>query len=710
MTSADQMRECRKAIDVYRRMLGLEMDQNQRARALMKLGHAFVKLAGQSHSEENLCSALNVYREALSLTSRSSHPRHYAELQNSLGLVHLTLAELLDRSMNLQLASEAFNEGLSVLPPLPEVQELRASLLVNLGDVSTSLAEVVGGHESCTLAVQAYLEALKAYGSEGHPPDCAVVQSRLGAAYRKLGEIEDKPANCLRAVEACREALNVHILEKFPVEHSMDQIALGNAHLTLSESIEEAENCLLAVKAYQAALAGPSLSPDTYSAVQNNLGIAYTTLARSGGPAEIAAGKRAVCACREALRFRSTGSLASALSQNNLGNALMALAHSRPSGSTGSLEEVEGRAGKGKAGGGDTYAADQKALVREAISAYRRALEVPLLRGQLTLYRAVLSNLGEALLVLAEEEELAETRKSCCKKAIQSLQEALEICPQGADLEERAQAEGKLCLAYLILAGVDNRDWCCSQALKAGEAALEFYRSRDCTEQSASLQRLMGVAYNLLADDVRGPERTEYYLQAAEACREALQVYTREASPEDYAELQAVLCSSLLGLCACSGDAARFGRDAVDVCREALKVYSQKDHPLDFGLAQRSLAHSLMALAEHLEDGRMELQGAIAACQEALQVYQPAAYPLERADVLKDQGYAWAHLAEKKDGSDCFREALRCYKRALKLYSDLLSGRQFHILDQDVLEDRAESCRRAIRTCKKALKRSGRSV
>ncbi|NYT02248.1 MAG: hypothetical protein GKC10_05790 [Methanosarcinales archaeon] len=710
-----------KAIDIYRRMLDLEMDQSQRARALNKLGHAFVELAGQAHPQENLHSALEAYREALQLTSAGDLPVQYATIQNSLGKAHQALARLLDRSTNLELAKSAFQEALLAVSDIPESRELQASVQVNLGDVCSSLAEAGEDLEDCRRAVEAYQEALKVRGAKSHSREWAAVQSRLGAAYRRLGEREDKEVNCRKAIEACREALTVHTGERFPEEHSLDQIRLGNAHLALSEAQDAQENCRQAIQAYQTALAGPTLSPGEYAAVQNNLGIACTALAEADGDGEgeeakeeeegrRAAARRATAACLEALRFRGPASLARASSENNLGNAYLAMARSF-SGSDQSVREEAASPAEGTEAGqevpaGET-AGNRKALVQQALAAYQRALAVPALRDQPSQYAAALSNLGEAQLALAEEEESPEGQRDLCKRAIQALEEAGTIYSPRSDLD-RARVAEKLCLAYLILAGVESRAWCCSRALKAGEDALEVRRAWEGAGHSAraaSLHKLMAMAYNLLADDIRGPDRAEYYAQGAKACREALQVYTRERHKEDYAELQTILCSSLLGLAACGEDAARSGRGAVEACREALQVYSLHDHPLDHALAKRSLAHSLMALAESGEGGGAKLQEAIAAYQEALQVYQPSSFPLERADVEKDLGYAWARLAEQTGDQEGLREALRCYRRALKAYSDLHSGHQFDGLDREGLQERAEGCRRAIRTCKKALKR-----
>ena len=99
------------------------------------------------------------------------------------------------------------------------------------------------------------------------------------------------------------------------------------------------------------------------------------------------------------------------------------------------------------------------------------------------------------------------------------------------------------------------------------------------SEHSADLRVTLGNALFALGERETGTERLE---QAVDAYRAALQVYTRERTPLDWATIQIDFGNALTRLGEREGRTERL-EQAVDAYRVALQVYTREQAPLDWG-------------------------------------------------------------------------------------------------------------------------------
>ena len=113
-------------------------------------------------------------------------------------------------------------------------------------------------------------------------------------------------------------------------------------------------------------------------------------------------------------------------------------------------------------------------------------------------------------------------------------------------------------------------------------------------ERRARLQLSFGNALVTLGERESGTERLD---QAVDAYRAALEEYTREQVPLDWATTQNSLGVALLTLGERERDTERL-EQAVDAYRAALDVFADEGLPRDRAVVQNNLARTLKRLSE----------------------------------------------------------------------------------------------------------------
>jgi transcriptional regulator with XRE-family HTH domain len=118
---------------------------------------------------------------------------------------------------------------------------------------------------------------------------------------------------------------------------------------------------------------------------------------------------------------------------------------------------------------------------------------------------------------------------------------------------------------------------------------------------------------------------------AVTAYRAALEVFTREASPMDWAMTQNNLGNALRDLGARAGDTAAL-QDAVTAYRAALEVYTREASPMDWAMTQNNLGAALQDADLGVRAGdTAALRDAVAAYRAALEVRTREASPMDWA-------------------------------------------------------------------------------
>jgi len=179
------------------------------------------------------------------------------------------------------------------------------------------------------------------------------------------------------------------------------------------------------------------------------------------------------------------------------------------------------------------------------------------------------------------------------------------------------------------------------------------------------------------ADSAKGKSRMELLGAAVAAYREALQIYTPESSPGNYAYAQYSLGKALKSLATTLIGEEKLEKitESAAAQREALKIFTIGSDPENYAQAQNSLGNALRDQARYMEgeEKREKIDEAVVAHREALRVFTLESDPDNYAMVQNNLGNASDSQAEFFSG----REKLRCLDEAVKAYMETLKVYDF---------------------------------
>jgi tetratricopeptide (TPR) repeat protein len=158
----------------------------------------------------------------------------------------------------------------------------------------------------------------------------------------------------------------------------------------------------------------------------------------------------------------------------------------------------------------------------------------------------------------------------------------------------------------------------------------------------AATQNSLGHALQALGERESGTERLE---EAVNACRDALQEWTRERMPLQWAMTQNNLGNVLQALGERESGTARLN-EAANAYRDALQERTHERVPLEWAMTQNNLGTALATLGER-ESGTERLEEAVNAFRNALQEWTRERVPLEWAMTQNNLGRAEALLNER---------------------------------------------------------------
>ncbi len=436
-----------------------------------------------------LQQAETAFEEAFQVRTREKDPDGWAKAQNNLALVYLTQSDYLEAQEardKLVKAEAAFRKAQEVYTreSFPEfwsaVESNRGNALLDQGRRASDEGE---NRRLIRLAIETYQNALEERPQEVSPQPWAASQTNLGNAYKALAdrsEGKERQENLERSVAAYHRSLEVRTREELPQDWAVTMNSLGNALKQQAYDLEGEERKALLKKveqAYRSVLEERSREslPSGWAMAQNNLAVVLVDLAylEEGEPA-LALVRDAVQRCREALEVRTKEAdpLAWAQSQHNLGIACIRWA--------ALLENGE----------------EKRQRQEEAVSAYRKALEVRTPDGTLRDWENSQNRLCHALVDLGrmvEEEE----KRALFQEAAKRL-EALRT-----HFPEKVSYYSRLGFAYHELlfepekAFVLHRSWLAeepdslSAQLDFTETHLTTGRLKECVERSRVMQDKM---------------------------------------------------------------------------------------------------------------------------------------------------------------------------------------------------------------------------
>ncbi|WP_171974725.1 CHAT domain-containing protein [Leptolyngbya sp. 'hensonii'] len=192
----------------------------------------------------------------------------------------------------------------------------------------------------------------------------------------------------------------------------------------------------------------------------------------------------------------------------------------------------------------------------------------------------------------------------------------------------------------------------------AYEQALQVYTCDAFPEDWAGTQNNLATAYT---NRIRG-ERADNLEQAIMAYQQALQVYTCDAFPEDWAGTQNNLANAYLyRIC---GDRANNLEQAIVTYEQALQVRTRDAFPQQWAETQNNLA---TAYKNRIRGDRADnLEQAITAYEQVLQVRTRDAFPQQWAETQNNLATAyWKRI--RGDRAQNLEDAITAYKQVLQV-------------------------------------------
>ncbi|WP_417805300.1 tetratricopeptide repeat protein [Thalassospira lucentensis] len=174
-------------------------------------------------------------------------------------------------------------------------------------------------------------------------------------------------------------------------------------------------------------------------------------------------------------------------------------------------------------------------------------------------------------------------------------------------------------------------------------------------------QNNLGNALATLGKREGGTERLE---QAVTAIQSALEEWTQESMPLQWAGLQNNLGNALSILGEREGLAKRL-EQAVIAYEAALKERRQESVPLQWAMTQNNLGNALQTLGQR-ERGTKRLEQAVDAYQSALEERRQESVPLQWATTQNNLGNALSILGQQERGTKRLEQAVIAYQSALE--------------------------------------------
>ena len=245
-------------------------------------------------------------------------------------------------------------------------------------------------------------------------------------------------------------------------------------------------------------------------------------------------------------------------------------------------------------------------------------------------------------------------------------------------------------------------------AIKTYQKALEVWTLERFPMDYAMTQNNLGNAYGTLGEI---EEKAQNCKLAVKAYQEALEVWTLERFPMDYAMTQNNLGNAYRKLGEVE-EKAQNCKSAIEACQEALKVVTFERFPMEYALIQNNFGIAHQTLGQ-VEKKAQNCKSAIKAYQEALKVTTLERFPMDYAMTQNNLGNAYRTLGEAEEKAQNCKSAIKAYQEALKVttlerfpmdYTMTQNnlGNAYGTLGQ--VEDLAKNCKFAVKAYQEALK------
>jgi tetratricopeptide (TPR) repeat protein len=151
--------------------------------------------------------------------------------------------------------------------------------------------------------------------------------------------------------------------------------------------------------------------------------------------------------------------------------------------------------------------------------------------------------------------------------------------------------------------------------------------------------------------------------QAIQCFGKALEVFTQESAPQQWAATQYNLATANQALGRLTEATAPL-KIAVDAYTEALQVWTREKSPQDWMLTLHQLGATLYTFGKQLK-GNRQFQKSVVAWKNALTALNADDYALELVATHNNRGVTLHHLGESEENAARLKEAINSYELAL---------------------------------------------
>lgn len=462
---------------------------------------------------DNIEAAIRHLSSALEVYAPQDFPSEWATVQKLLGNAYFERIRG-EKLQNIETSIQYYLTALQVYTR----HTFPNDWAMTQGNLATAYTMRIRGEKADNLeAVISYYQAvLTVYTREVSPERWATTQQQLGNAYteRIRGEKAD---NVEQAIRCMKSALEVRIREIFPEDWAATQTNLAGAY-TRRVRGEKADNLEVAISYSQAALQVYTREsfPDQWAGVHNNLSAVYSERIRGERAENL---EQAIRYIQQALQVYTRESFPEqwAMLQTNLG---LAYTH-----------RIRG-----------VRVSNLSASIRN----YTNASQV-YRDGNPEKWATTQLNLSGSYFELVQ---IGENKANNAEQGIHCLQNALEVYTREAFPEQWAILQTNLSRAYFLLntiqrqpeAGKDDLE----KAIGYSQAALEIFTCESFSERWATIQQQLGNLHFISIRYCFGVEdKWKENLQIAiEYFQSALQIYTKQAFPQNYVQSQSGLATA----------------------------------------------------------------------------------------------------------------------------------------------------------------------
>ncbi|HCH59555.1 MAG TPA: hypothetical protein DEV73_03005 [Candidatus Zambryskibacteria bacterium] len=258
-------KDFRNAVEIYERVIGprpwnlTALEDDLIWKAYLNRANVITMLAFISQPKESLSflqEAIEMYRTALQVRTRTKFSKDWASIQNNLGNALLNLGIHIggeEGNKSLWEAVDAYRAALKVYQQV-DLKLDWASAQNNLGAVVSELGKRVEGKEGNKLlweAVDAHSAALQVRVRKKYRKDWACSQNNLGVVFRELGtrgNIKEGNKLLQDAIEAFQAALQVSTRGRFSQDWADTKNNLGIALCELGTRLDGEEGKRLIIK------------------------------------------------------------------------------------------------------------------------------------------------------------------------------------------------------------------------------------------------------------------------------------------------------------------------------------------------------------------------------------------------------------------------------------------------------------------------------